>query len=202
MTTLPAPLAALARRPAADPVLSWPGGVLGAGELRARIAARAEALRSSAKAAGPVPVAAQDPVECIIEVLAGLSLGQPVAVLDPGRPGLAAALQDLAPGAEAGPALWVPTSGTTGAARTAMLPAAALDAHVAASAQVLPALGPGDRWLLCLPPHTIGALAALWRALVAGAALALLPRFDPAAARVLMAAGASHVSVVPAMLAP
>jgi o-succinylbenzoate---CoA ligase len=98
--------------------------------------------------------------------------------------------------------LLVPTSGTSGTVHVAMLPMAALDAHVAASARVLPRLGPTDRWLVCLPMTSIGALAALWRALTAGACLAFLERFDAGDARRMMAAGASHVSVVPAMLAP
>lgn len=102
--------------------------------------------------------------------------------------------------ADAMPLLLVPTSGTGGTTRVAMLPAAALDAHVAASAAALPPLGPGDRWLVCLPATSIGALAALWRTLSAGACLAVLDRFDAADARGLMATGASHVSVVPAML--
>jgi o-succinylbenzoate---CoA ligase len=100
------------------------------------------------------------------------------------------------------PALLVPTSGTSGSARVAMLSAAALDAHVVASAAALPSLGPRDRWLVCLPMTSIGALAALWRTLSAGACFAFLERFDAADARRLMAAGASHVSVVPAMVAP
>lgn len=202
MTAAPpvAPLAALARRPAADPVLSWPGGEMTAGELRTRIAHEAEAAKLRSPGPGPLCVASADRLELLIGVLAGLSLGRPVLPL-------AAATADeaawrLPAGTEPAAELWVPTSGSSGPARIARLPAAALDAHVAASAAVLPRLGPGDRWLVCLPMHTIGALAAAWRALSAGAALAVLPRFDARAARALMAAGASHVSVVPAMLAP
>jgi o-succinylbenzoate---CoA ligase len=101
-----------------------------------------------------------------------------------------------------GATLLVPTSGTGGPARVAMLSPGALAAQSAASAAVLPSLGPGDRWLSCLPMGSIGSLAALWRALSAGACLAFLEGFDPAEARRLMAEGASHVSVVPAMLAP
>lgn len=101
-----------------------------------------------------------------------------------------------------GATLLVPTSGTSGPARVAMLSMAALDAHVAASSVVLPPLRSGDRWLVCLPMTSIGGLAALWRALSAGACLGLLERFDADEARRFMAAGASHVSVVPAMLAP
>ena len=101
-----------------------------------------------------------------------------------------------------GPAILVPTSGTSGAARVAMLTGASLDAHVTASAAVLPTLGPGDRWLVCLPMTSIGGLAALWRALSAGACLGLVERFDADQARDFMAEGASHVSAVPAMLSP
>ena len=202
-----APLAALARRPAADPVLCWPGGSLTAGELRARIAARAAALTADFPRAGPLGIATEDRVEALIGVLAGLSLGRPVLPLDSAR--TAAHAQQpggwtapVATGERAAAELWVPTSGTTGPARVARLPASALDAHVAASSAVLPRLGPGDRWLICLPMHTIGALAAAWRALSAGASVALLARFDAAAARTLMAEGVTHVSVVPAMIGP
>lgn len=198
-----APLAALARRPAADPVLYWPGGMLSAGQLRERIAATAAAAKRPPPQ-GAWVVAADDRIEMLIGVLAGLSLGRPVIPLDPATPrtlrdwdlSLPAQVQ------AASPELWVPTSGTTGPPRIARLPAAALDAHCVASAGVLPRLGPGDRWLACLPMHTIGALAAAWRVLSAGASLALLRRFDAVAARTLMAAGTTHVSVVPAMLGP
>jgi O-succinylbenzoic acid--CoA ligase len=202
MTAAPpvAPLAALARRPAADPVLSWPGGVMTAGELRQRVAQKAAAATTRSPGPGPLRVTSADRIELLVGVLAGLSLGRPVLPLAGATPG--ETTWQLPPGADLAAELWVPTSGSSGPPRVALLPAAALDAHVAASATVLPPLGPGDRWLLCLPMHTIGALAAAWRTLSAGASLALLPRFDAAAARTLMAAGATHVSVVPAMLAP
>jgi O-succinylbenzoic acid--CoA ligase len=224
MAPPPAPLAALARRPAADPVLSWPGAVMSAGALRARIAALAAVVGPAGPAPAPLAVVAAERHELLAGVLAGLSLGRPVMPLDPARPDLDACLaamggggvlrlapggrSDWAPGQPvqqpyAGAAeLWLPTSGTTGPARIARLPVSALDAHVAASAAVLPPLEAGDLWLVCLPMHTIGALAAAWRALSAGASLALLQHFDAAAARRIMAAGATHVSVVPAMLAP
>lgn len=101
-----------------------------------------------------------------------------------------------------GAGLLVPTSGTTGAARVAWLPARALDAHVAASASTLPPLQAGGRWLVCLPMTTIGALAALWRTLAAGACYAFVERFEADAVRALLGAGATHASVVPAMLEP
>ena len=195
-----APLAALARRPAADPVLHWPGGTMTAAALRERIAHAAADAAARCPGRGPIRVAGADRLELLIGVLAGLSLGRPVLPLADTPAGETA--WRLPPGPESGAALWVPTSGSSGPPRVARLPAAALDAHVAASAAVLPPLAPGDCWLVCLPMHTIGALAAAWRVLSAGASLALLPRFDADAARALMAAGATHVSVVPAMLAP
>jgi o-succinylbenzoate---CoA ligase len=108
----------------------------------------------------------------------------------------------LPAGAASDIALLVPTSGTAGTTRIAMLTARAMDAHVAASGRVLPPIGPGDRWLVCLPMTTIGGIAALWRTLTAGACLGFLESFDADAARLLMGEGATHVSVVPAMLAP
>jgi o-succinylbenzoate---CoA ligase len=222
------PAARLARWPAAAPALAWPGGALSYGELRARIDTLAASLRGCGVAGSPVAVLSSARLDIILGVLAALRLGRPALPLDPARPDLEACLAACAPGAmlarhgaaglvatalpttapaadrggAAGAALLVATSGTGGQARVAILPAAALEAHVAASAAVLPPLGAADRWLVCLPMTSIGALAALWRTLSAGACLAFLEKFDAAEARRLMADGASHVSVVPAMLAP
>jgi o-succinylbenzoate---CoA ligase len=216
-----APVAALGRWPAASPALAWPGGQLDYGQLRERVETLAVAAAALGPPGSPLAIVTGSRIALAVGVLAALRLGRPALALEPGRPDLDACLAACGPGGVLdpenppavagtavetpgfrGPALLVPTSGTTGAARVAMLAAEALDAHVAASAAVLPALGPGDRWLVCLPMSTVGALAALWRCLSAGACLALLERFDPGAARGLMAEGASHVSVVPAMLEP
>ncbi len=98
-------------------------------------------------------------------------------------------------------ALLVPTSGTGGPPRIAMLTATALEAHVAASSRLLPPFSADDRWLVCLPMASIGGLAAMWRVYSRGGALAVLESgFDAFGARTLMAEGASHVSLVPAML--
>lgn len=59
----------------------------------------------------------------------------------------------------------VATSGSTGAPKRAVLPAAALRASAAATHQVLG--GPG-RWLLALPPHHIAGLQVVLRSLLAG----------------------------------
>ncbi len=206
-------LAGLARQPAGAPALAWPGGGMSYGELRAEVAALAARQASRSASRGPLPVVSGSRREIVLGVLAALELGRPALPLDPAHPDLDACLATCIPG-RAGqandtpesspsepPALLVPTSGTSGGEpRIAMLPVVALQAHVAASAATLPPLSAGDRWLSCLPMTSIGALAALWRALTTGACFAFLEEFDAAEARQLMAAGASHISVVPAMI--
>jgi o-succinylbenzoate---CoA ligase len=219
------PVAALARWPATAPALAWPGGGLSYAQLRDRVAALAALAATRGAPDSPLAIVSGARLDIVLGVLAGLRLGRPVLPLDPARPDLAECLAACAPGGvlaaadfasagsaappaprtagtagDPGIALLVPTSGTGGSTQIAMLSAAALDAHVAASATVLPALGSGDRWLVCLPMTSIGALAAMWRVLSAGACLAVLERFDADDARRLMAEGASHVSLVPAML--
>jgi O-succinylbenzoic acid--CoA ligase len=159
--------------------------------------------------------ARRDAAACLEAAAAGAAIADPDLELPPGirridfagvavpgsgvvRSGPCAA----APPTHAGAGLLVPTSGTTGVARIARLPARALDAHVIASGRALPPLQRGGRWLVCLPIATIGALATLWRTLAVGACYALLERFDVDAARGLLATPTTHASVVPAMLEP
>lgn len=202
----PAPVAALASAPAAAPALAWPGGAMSYGQLCQRVAELSQRTDASSPPGRPVAIVTRSRLDMVLGVLAALWVGRAAMPLDPGRPDLEQCLalcenDVLPPGADGARAgLLVPTSGTTGDARVAVLPAAAMDAHVRASAERLPSLGHDDRWLVCLPLTSIGALAALWRSLSAGACLVLLDRFDADEARSLMAAGASHVSVVPAML--
>lgn len=221
------PVDRLARGPAAAPALAWPGGSMNYGQLHERVTALAGAAARLGTPGSPLAIVTGSRLHTVLGVLAALRLGRPALPLDLARPDLADCLAACSPGGTltdaelarpmsaasmpaqlgevtaASPiALLVPTSGTSSATRVAMLSGAALDAHVAASAAVLPPLGPGDRWLACLPITSIGALAALWRALSAGGCFAFLERFDAQAARQLMAAGATHVSVVPAMLGP
>ncbi len=76
-------------------------------------------------------------------------------------------------------ALVIPTSGTTGTPKGAMLTAAALRASASATHDRLG--GPG-RWLLALPAHHIAGIQVLVRSLVAGSApvaLDLTAGFDP-----------------------
>jgi o-succinylbenzoate---CoA ligase len=221
---IPRPLARLARSPASAPALAWPGGGMSCGALLDRIETLARSARLAGPPGSPLAVLAASRLNLVIGVLVALRLGRPALPLDPARADVDACLAACGAGgvlrdggiagaaAEATPAgitaegahtaLMVATSGTSGAPRVAMLTAAALDAHVAASGAVLPPLSPGDRWLVCLPMTSIGALAALWRTLSAGACLAFMERFDADQARGLIAAGVSHLSVVPAMLEP
>ncbi|WP_448386700.1 o-succinylbenzoate--CoA ligase [Mycolicibacterium sp. XJ1904] len=75
-------------------------------------------------------------------------------------------------------AVVVPTSGTTGTPKGAMLSAAALTASAEATHHRLG--GPG-RWLLALAPHHIAGLQVLVRSVVAGTTpVALAPTFEPA----------------------
>jgi o-succinylbenzoate---CoA ligase len=200
------------------------------GALLDRIETLARSAQQSGPAGSPLAILTTSRLDLVIGVLVALRLGRPALPLDPARgdvdaclaacgaggmltdegiAGIAGIAAEAAPtgiAAEAAPprapALMVATSGTSGATRVAMLTAAALDAHVAASGSVLPPLRPDDRWLVCLPMTSIGALAAMWRTLSAGACLAFMERFDADQARELIAAGVSHLSVVPAMLEP
>ncbi|HXP96675.1 MAG TPA: AMP-binding protein, partial [Telmatospirillum sp.] len=97
--------------------------------------------------------------------------------------------------------LIIATSGSTGTPKGVMLTGANLAAAVRASRQRLP-IDPGDVWLGCLPTYHIGGLQVLFRCLEAGATTLLHPRFDVEAVAADLAAGrATHVSLVPAMLA-
>jgi long-chain acyl-CoA synthetase len=79
------------------------------------------------------------------------------------------------------------TSGTTGAPKGAELTHANLDGNAEVVTRTLIQVGPGDVVLGALPLfHSFGQTAAMNASLRGGACLALLPRFDPAAALELM----------------
>jgi len=97
--------------------------------------------------------------------------------------------------------LIVPTGGSSGTPKAAMLDGRRIAAAVAASRRRIP-LEPGDCWLCCLPLHHIGGLSIPLRCLQAGAAWRLHQRFHPERVWAEIAGGrVSHVSLVPAMLA-
>lgn len=97
-------------------------------------------------------------------------------------------------------ALLVATSGSSGQPKAVMLSAGALAAAARASHSVTP-LGPGDRWLACLPLFHIGGYSILSRCRLSGAAPILHQGFD--AGRVwhsLTHDAVTHLSLVPTML--
>jgi O-succinylbenzoic acid--CoA ligase len=98
-------------------------------------------------------------------------------------------------------ALMVATSGSSGEPKAVMLTAGNLAAAARASAACTP-LGPGDRWLACLPLFHIGGYSILSRCALAGAAAVVHAGFD--AERVWHAIrheNITHLSLVPTMLA-
>lgn len=98
-------------------------------------------------------------------------------------------------------AVVVPTSGTTGTPKGAMLTAAALTAGADATHT---RLGGAGRWLLALPAHHIAGLQVLVRGVVAGAApVAIRANFDAdelVAAVAAMGPGRRYVSLVSVQL--
>jgi O-succinylbenzoic acid--CoA ligase len=95
----------------------------------------------------------------------------------------------------------VATSGTTGTPKGVELSAAGIEASARAVSAAI-ASGPGDRWLACVPLHSVAGLAIVARAWHAGLPLEVHERFD--AGRVDRAArqgSATLVSLVPTMLA-
>ncbi|HYY82474.1 MAG TPA: AMP-binding protein [Actinomycetes bacterium] len=151
------------------------------------------------------------------EVALAWESGEAVAPLDPAAPAaelrrLLAALRPthlvdrdgrrrVAGGvpAEAGVGAVVATSGTGGRPKLVELPADGIRASALAVSAAL-GVGPGDRWLCCLPLHAVAGLAIVARGLHTGVPVGVHERFDPAG--VAAAAGeATLVSLVPTMLA-
>ncbi len=100
---------------------------------------------------------------------------------------------------EEGDAVVVATSGTTGRPRGAVHTHRTVEHAAFATAT---ALGVDDdvRWLACLPLDHVGGLSVVTRALATGAGLEVHDGFDAAAVDDAAARGATHVSLVPAVL--
>jgi o-succinylbenzoate---CoA ligase len=98
------------------------------------------------------------------------------------------------------PATIVPTSGTTGDPKAAVLSHRAM---LASAAAWLGALPPASGWLLATGLAHVAGLGVVWRATVAGVPLVVAPGNDPAAILAALRADPrpSHVSLVPTMLA-
>jgi o-succinylbenzoate---CoA ligase len=94
----------------------------------------------------------------------------------------------------------LPTSGTSGTPKLACLSWPAIAASALASAERLGDAAHG-RWLCCLPLYHVGGLSLLWRSVVLGGPVRLLPRFDAAAVVEELARGdIAGLSLVPTML--
>lgn len=118
--------------------------------------------------------------EALLPALAAaLDGGHAVLPLPPDPARLLAALRPDEP-LEEGVAAVVPTSGSTGEPKGALLPASALLASAHATAA---RLGGHAQWLLAIPPTHVGGLQVLVRSLVAGTNPVVLPPgpFTPAA---------------------
>lgn len=189
--TLARHLEAAARRTPAASALLTTRGEWTFEALREETRRRAAALE---KADLPLALAA-DGTELALAACACSLAGRPFW---PQPPGLTSpAIHPAAPGT----ALVVSTSGSEGTPKAAMLSHGNLEAAAAASNARL-ALGPGDRWLGCLPLYHVGGLSILWRCARAGAAVLLHEGFDPEAVLGDLAdRRITHISLVPAMLA-
>ncbi|MHB8429317.1 MAG: class I adenylate-forming enzyme family protein [Acidimicrobiales bacterium] len=95
-----------------------------------------------------------------------------------------------------GDALVVPTSGTTGDPKGAILTHQAIEASAVATSVRLGVDPRRDRWLACLPLAHIGGLSVVTRALLTGTPLVVHPRFDPASVERAARDGATLVSLV------
>jgi O-succinylbenzoic acid--CoA ligase len=141
-------------------------------------------LRSELVPGRPVPLVGRNTLERVIALYTLLEARVPVLLLHPkltaAERAAEVAATERAAGTLAGDAAVIMyTSGTTGQARGAVLPRAALIASAQASAANM-GWQPDDCWLLAMPIARIGGLSILTRCLVARRAVALAPSFDAA----------------------
>jgi len=126
--------------------------------------------------------------------------GDAVLPVDPRLPPPARArlLEDLGDReVEAGDALVVATSGTTGHSKGVILTHDAVEASARATSVRLAVDPATDHWLACLPLAHVGGLAVVTRALFTGTPLTVQDGFDPAAVE---HSRATLVSLVPTAL--
>jgi O-succinylbenzoic acid--CoA ligase len=102
---------------------------------------------------------------------------------------------------EAGDALVVATSGTTGSPKGVVLTHDAVHASASATTARLGIDPQRHRWLCCLPVAHVGGLSVITRALLTDTPLDVHAGFDADAVREAARAGATHTSLVTAALA-
>ncbi|MFZ6002310.1 MAG: AMP-binding enzyme [Actinomycetota bacterium] len=131
--------------------------------------------------------------------------GDAVLPVDPRLPRAArqevlAAARPDAP-VEPGDALVVATSGTSGAAKAAVLTHAAVQASAEATSRRLQVDPRSDHWLACLPLAHVGGLSVVTRALRTATPLTVQTGFDSAAVEGAARRGCTLTSLVPTALA-
>ena len=102
---------------------------------------------------------------------------------------------------EAGDALVMATSGSTGDPKGAVLTHAAIEANVMATSSALAVDPSTDSWLACLPLAHVGGLAVVVRALLTDTPLEVHDGFDAEAVEAAARRGATLTSLVPTALA-
>jgi o-succinylbenzoate---CoA ligase len=165
-------------------------GVAGAARL-------IDPLAAALDGTGPaiLPLDAGLPAARLREMLAAF---RPDAVVEPGgettsRSGGPARFSG---GTDEDTAVIIGTSGSTGEPKGVELSAAAL-LHSARASLARAGARPGERWLVCLPVTHVAGLQVLVRSLASDTEPAVVPHPD---ATSLLAAGCSHVSIVPTQL--
>ncbi|MCU1492112.1 MAG: menE [Acidimicrobiaceae bacterium] len=101
---------------------------------------------------------------------------------------------------EAGDALVMATSGTTGTPKGVVLTEDAVRASALATSQRLGVDPARDGWLCCLPVAHVGGLSVILRALELGTRLEVHERFEATAALAAAKRGCTFVSLVPTAL--
>lgn len=102
---------------------------------------------------------------------------------------------------EAGDALVMATSGSTGDPKGAVLTHAAIEANAMATSSALAVDPSTDRWLACLPLAHVGGLAVVVRALLTDTPFDVHDGFDAEAVEAAARKGATLTSLVPTALA-
>ena len=98
-------------------------------------------------------------------------------------------------GVEAGDALVIATSGSTGAPKGVVLTHASVEASARATSEHL-GITHSDRWLACLPLAHVGGLSVITRSIITGTDLVVHDAFDATAVEQAARDGATAVSLV------
>lgn len=161
-----------------------------------------------------VALALSPGVQFVAALRTAWEAGDAVTVLDPRLPAAEAnrVMSVLAPTAivddggrralsggrssDAGDAIVLATSGTTGEPKGVVLTADAVLASALATSERLGIDPSVDKWLACLPLAHIGGLSVVTRAVLSGTPLVVHERFEPTAVMAAAAEGATRVSLV------